>query len=78
MEQATSPASSVAVYETRAGDTLDYICHRHYRATSARQVEIVMEANPGLADYGPTLPAGVRIALPKITPPVRETVKLFA
>lgn len=78
MASTTSLASSAAVYETRAGDTLDYICHLHYGSTSGRQVELVMEVNPGLADRGPVLPAGVRIALPKIIPPIRETVRLFS
>lgn len=31
-------------------------------------VEAVLEANPGLANRGPVLPAGVTIVLPDITP----------
>lgn len=44
---------------------VDEICHRHY-GRSRGAVEQVLEANPGLAGYGPILPAGVEIALPDI------------
>jgi phage tail protein X len=45
------------------GDTLDTICWRHYGRT-AGVVEQVLEANPGLADLGPTLPHGTPVNLP--------------
>ncbi len=53
-------------YRTKEGDTVDLICHHIYGATSG-VVEQVLEANPGLAAYGPILPAGVLVALPQVS-----------
>ena len=52
-------------YRTQAGDMLDEICWLYYGRTHGT-VERVLEANPGLADYGPVLPAGVLVTLPVI------------
>ena len=54
-------------YRTQAGDMLDEICWLYYGRTRGT-VETVLEANPGLADYGPVLPAGVLVTLPIIEP----------
>lgn len=54
-----------ATYLTRDGDTLDWICWRHYQRQSGA-VEAVLEANPGLVDFGPILPAGLTITLPDL------------
>ena len=35
-------------------------------------VELVLDANPGLVDYGPVLPAGVKLQLPEIAPHVEN------
>lgn len=51
-------------YRTREGDTLDWICWKRYGRTTGRVVEAVLAANPGLADRGPVLPAGIDITLP--------------
>ena len=63
-------------YRTREADVLDRLCWRHYGRESA--VVQVLEANPGLADRGPILPAGLVIELPDLPdagtaarPPVR-------
>ena len=40
-------------------------------------VEIVLEKNPGLADYGPILPAGVAILLPDISESEDDTVPVI-
>ena len=63
---------------TLEGDTVDLVLWRH-RGGTARVTEQVLELNPGLADHGPLLPAGVAIALPPVALPVtqRETVKLW-
>jgi phage tail protein X len=45
------------------GDTVDAICWRHYGRT-AGLTEQVLALNPGLAEFGPTLPDGVAITLP--------------
>lgn len=44
---------------------LDYICWKHYGYSSGT-VEVVLENNPGLGEYGSFLPAGLRIKLPEI------------
>lgn len=49
---------------TQEGDTLDLVCWRHYGRTSNRLVEQVLEANRGLAEYGPQLPMGLTVDLP--------------
>lgn len=51
-------------YRTKQNDVLDDVVFRFYGDTERRIVEIVLEANPGLADLGPVLPAGVLVELP--------------
>ena len=53
-------------YIASAGDTVDFIAWRFYGTTGARVVERVLEANKGLADLGPELPAGMRVTLPEL------------
>lgn len=53
------------IYTTREGDVLDDVVARYYGDTDNRIVETVLEANRGLADYGPVIPAGVDIELPE-------------
>ena len=48
---------------TVQGDTVDAIVWRHYGRT-AGLVELVLDANPGLADLGPVLPNGTLITMP--------------
>ena len=66
-------------YITSDGDQLDWICWRHYADTRNGVVESVLEANPGLADYGVKLPPGIRIVLPDLRKPaqVTEIPRLF-
>lgn len=67
-----------ATYTTRDGDTADYIAWKHYGTQGSRVVERLLEANPGLADYGPTLPAGVTVTLPVFdTTAKKDGVKLW-
>jgi len=58
----------VITYLTKDGDTADYIAWKHYGTTDNLVVEQLLNANVGLADRGPVLPAGVVINLPEITP----------
>jgi phage tail protein X len=51
-------------YVTRQNDILDDVVFRYYGDLTGRAVERVLEANRGLADFGPVLPAGVTISLP--------------
>ena len=68
----------MTTYITREGDTVDYVAWKYYGATTNLVVETVLEANPGLADRGTILPAGVSITLPEITAPARNLgVKLW-
>jgi len=53
-----------ATYQTRTGDVLDDIVNRYYGRNDNGTVELVLEANRGLADNGPVLPAGLTITLP--------------
>lgn len=59
-------------------DTVDALCWRHYGRTAA-VTEAVLEANPGLADHGPTLPQGLAVTLPdaQTTAPLRQMVNLW-
>lgn len=57
------------IYNTREGDTVDYIAWKFYGSTTNQVVEAVLAANRGLADQGAVLPAGLAITLPEVTAP---------
>jgi phage tail protein X len=63
---------------TQQNDTVDALCWRHYGRT-AGVVEAVLEANPGLATRGATLPAGLLVNLPELqaAAPDRQVVSLW-
>lgn len=63
---------------TIQNDTVDALCWRHYGRT-AGVAEAVLAANPGLADHGPELPAGLLVTLPELqhTVPQRQMVNLW-
>ncbi|MGN2381297.1 tail protein X [Pseudomonas juntendi] len=63
---------------TQQNDTVDALCWRHYGRT-AGVVEAVLDANPGLADQGPVLPAGLLVTLPEqqMTAPEQQMVSLW-
>lgn len=65
-------------YRTIDGDVIDAVCRRYY-GREAGAVEAVLEANPGLAELGPVLPAGTLVELPDLPRPLEtiETVKLW-
>lgn len=58
----------MAQYMTSQGDTADYIAWKHYGTQDGRVVEQLVDANPGLSDLGPVLPAGVLVTLPDVQP----------
>ena len=59
------------------GDTVDAICWRFYGRT-AGVTEAVLEANPGLADFGAHIPQGALVVMPAEAPqPQRQTVNLW-
>lgn len=59
-------------------DTVDGMCWRHYGRT-AGVTEAVLEANPGLADHGPTLPQGLLVQMPEAlaAAPQRQMMNLW-
>ncbi|CAB5653322.1 Phage Tail Protein X [Pseudomonas putida] len=67
-----------AQLRTQQNDTVDALCWRHYGRT-AGVVEAVLDANPGLADRGAVLQAGVLVNLPEIhtSAPERQMVNLW-
>lgn len=62
-----------------AGETVDALCWRALGRT--RQVtEQTLERNPGLADFGPHLPAGTAVDLPEpeeFGAATRESIRLW-
>jgi phage tail protein X len=67
-----------ASLRAQQGDTIDALCWRHYGRT-AGVTETVLEANPGLADHGPTLPQGLLVMMPDIqsAAPQRQMLNLW-
>ena len=63
-------------YETKDGDTLDYIVWKQYGSTDNGIVEQVLVANLGLADKGPILSTGTIIILPEIQQTQTTTAKV--
>ncbi len=59
-------------YTTKDGDTVDYIAWRHYGRQDGQIVEMLLDANPGLADRGPVLSSGTSIALPEMPTPEQD------
>lgn len=65
-------------YRTRDGDTVEFIAWKQYGTQAGQVVEQMLAANPGLADYGPTLPGGLVVQLPDlVTAGTTEGVKLW-
>lgn len=62
-------------YRTQQGDVLDKICFDYYGREDV--VEFVLESNPGLADQGVSLPAGLLIILPDVVEPEQSVVRLW-
>lgn len=60
---------------TQQGDTVDRLTWRHYGDTA--MTESILEANPGLAAYGPILPHGIRVRLPPRQTVSTPTVTLW-
>lgn len=66
------------IVRAQQNDTVDALCWRHYGRT-AGVTEAVLEANPGLADHGPTLPQGLTVQMPETqtAAPQRQMVNLW-
>lgn len=57
-------------YVTIDGDMVDDITHAYY-GRHRGNTELVYAANPGLAERGPTLPAGLVVKLPAVPSPAQ-------
>ena len=65
-------------YLTSEGDTADFIAWKYYGTQDGSVVEQLVGANPGLADRGPVLSAGILLYLPEIeSVGVTQGVKLW-
>ena len=65
------------IYTTKDGDTLDYICWKHYGHTKG-VVEKVLEVNRNLANQPAVLEAGIKIELPEVEEKTKnERIKLW-
>lgn len=62
-------------YVTKEDDTADFIAWKHYGRQDGRIVEQLLDANPGLADIGPLLPAGMTITLPDLEVEAADTTE---
>lgn len=62
-------------YTSKVGEMLDDIVFRHYGNHSPLQV--VLNANPGLAKMGPSLPTGTTILLPPVVEPEKKYITLW-
>lgn len=63
MPLVTSETGTAATYLTRDGDMVDLIAFELYGTEEAR--DALFDANPGLADRGLLLPAGLVLDLPR-------------
>jgi len=62
---------------TQQGDTVDLLCWRYLQRTQG-VVEATLLLNPGLADRGPILPAGMQVELAQpASTNTRRTVQLW-
>lgn len=50
-----------------AGDTVNILLYRTIGRSDDEAEEALWALNPGLADFGPSLPAGVQVVMPEIT-----------
>jgi phage tail protein X len=65
-------------YVTKDGDMADLIAWNYYGTRDGLVVEKLLDANPGLADLGPLLPAGVTVVLPDFAlPATQQGVRLW-
>lgn len=63
---------------TQQNDVVDALCFQHYGYVVGA-MESVLEANPWLAEYTGTLPAGLKIALPELqTSPQKDIVRIWS
>lgn len=64
MDRVIVGADGTATYVTIDGDMVDAIAYAYFGFRHQGNTEAVLNANPGLANRGAILPAGVPIKLP--------------
>jgi phage tail protein X len=65
-------------YVTKDGDTADSIAWSYYGTRAGLVVEQLLDANKGLASYGPLLPAGITVTLPDVVQTqVTQVIRLW-
>lgn len=65
-------------YITSDGDMVDQIAWNYYGTRDGLVTEQLLDANKGLADLGPLLPAGITVVLPDLTlPATQQEVRLW-
>ncbi len=63
---------------TIAGDTVNTLLYRELGRSDDAAEEALWLINPGLAEYGAVLPAGVRVALPELATAPAQAAPLTA
>lgn len=63
---------------TIAGDTANLLLYRELGRSDDEAEEALWELNPGLADFGVSLPAGVQVRLPELASQPAQTKVLTA
>lgn len=64
------------IYTTKVGELLDEIVYAHYG--SQEPLKMVLEANLGIAKYGPTLPKGLEVRLPPQPVSEKQYISLWS
>lgn len=65
------------VAHTTQSDTVDQLCLRVHGRLAPGIVEATLEENPGLADHGPILPAGIDVRVPDLPEPQDTRLQLW-
>ncbi|MGL4755177.1 MAG: tail protein X [Aeromonadaceae bacterium] len=68
-------SSLTFIYTTKVGEMVDEIVYRHYQ--THEHLQMVLNANPGLAKRGPALPEGVEITLPPAPVAEKQYITLW-
>lgn len=73
---------ATVTYITKINDTVSRIAYQKYGSNTNRQIEQIIEANPGLEEEGILLTPGMTIVLPNIAvtstqPRILPQIKLW-
>lgn len=68
--------ATLPVVIAKQGETVDQIAARCYDGDT-RMTALILDANPGLAAFGPTLPHGTPVKLPPRQVPTKPLISLW-